>query len=293
MVVISRPFKVRAEKAKNTALKLLQEKGIQAPPVPTKKILRELGKLFYFYISQCTDFAEEEAFSICKNGMYYIYINDDLPNGRDNFTYAHEIAHIVLQHHQEFDVDNLTDHERWILDREADIFAANFLMPEDWVRKRIEGKCYISVPEIGLLKDIFAVSWEAMIYRLDELEIQSKMVAYRTFANRRIVKKRNQKFLECPKCGNTDIARDALFCKICGMYLFNDCTSLDCGKHNDLNARYCIYCGAETTLFRSGVLKAWDQNQEAKKGITARSIPENRKQHRIIETALKGGFDDH
>jgi len=257
------PFRVRAEEAKTATIKFLKQKCIQAPPVPVKKMLRELGSLFYFYISQCPDFAKEEAFSIYKDGAYFIYINADLPCGRDNFTYAHEIAHIILLHHQ-LDVDELTEHEHWVLDREADIFAATLLMPEDWIedwlKQHNEGKGFISIPEIGQLKDLFAVSWGAMIYRLDELELQSKTVAYKTFTARnptghaREMFKFENRIRECPRCGNTDISSDDQYCKYCGLHLFNECSNVNCGKRNDADALYCVHCGSETSFFRAGIL---------------------------------------
>lgn len=257
-----KPTKIRKHRARAAAIWFLRELGLEAPPVPARKIIKKLGRLFYFHNWQGPDFAKEEGFSyLDEDGTYRIYINKDLPAGRDNFTYAHETAHIVLKHHEEFDVDYLTDPEYKILDREADIFAAELLMPKEWVLQAV--RYPITVREIGRLKGLFEVSWEAMINRLDELNICSKEECERLFEEWRqaqcnykaeipavmelaftlegglvemppnIASKRfifpevdgNMRFTKCPICGNTDFSPNARYCKKCGQYLYNSCTN--------------------------------------------------------------------
>lgn len=82
------------------------------------------------------------------------------------------MAHIVLKHFQIYDCNFLNDEELIILDREANIFVREFLMPEKLVRMYAIPP--VSVPALGSLKEKFDVSWEAMINRLDELGIQNK-----------------------------------------------------------------------------------------------------------------------
>ncbi|MEW8960056.1 MAG: ImmA/IrrE family metallo-endopeptidase [Moorella sp. (in: firmicutes)] len=103
---------------------------------------------------------------------YKVYINICQPDGRINWTYTHELAHIVLKHFQTYDCNSLNDEELSILDLEANIFVREFLMPEKMVR--IYAIPPVSVPALGRLKEKFDVSWEAMINRLDELGIQNK-----------------------------------------------------------------------------------------------------------------------
>jgi len=180
-----RPVRVRAAQAQATARFFLHEMSVQAPPVPVKKMIKKLGRLFYFHNLQDPDFINEQAFSYHDGTTYRIYINRDLPDGRDNFTYAHEIGHIVLKHHEKFELDNLTDKEYWILDREANIFAAHCLMPENLTLAVVRSP--ITIGEIGRLKDTFGVSWEAMVNRLDELGIQSKDKTKQLFRDRKSV----------------------------------------------------------------------------------------------------------
>ncbi|MBE3586530.1 MAG: ImmA/IrrE family metallo-endopeptidase [Thermoanaerobacter sp.] len=262
-----KPTRIRATWAKKAAQQFLQKMNIHAPPVPVKQLLKKLGRLFYFYNWQEPGFAKEDGFSLPdKNGTYRIYINKDLPAGRDNFTYAHETAHIVLKHHEEFDIDYLTDLEYKIIDREADIFATELLMPKEWVLTVVHYP--ITVQEIGRLKDLFQVSWEAMINRLDDLGICTKEKCKEMLAEWRQWKHmlaewsyaystskpyykiytaergelimngfklkefkfpevdENMRFLECPTCGNTDFSPKAKYCKKCGQYLYNSCNNV-------------------------------------------------------------------
>lgn len=71
----------------------------------------------------------------------------------------------------------------------------------------------------------------------------------------------------CPICGNSELY-DGNYCFICGTYLVNRCTNdnMDsddfCGSANPGNARYCQYCGCETTFYRDQLLKDWREVKE-------------------------------
>ncbi len=74
----------------------------------------------------------------------------------------------------------------------------------------------------------------------------------------------NSKALCCPICNNEELPTEGNHCPICGIELVNQCTNVDsygygCGALAAGNARYCIYCGAETTFFHNGFLKPWTE----------------------------------
>lgn len=78
--------------------------------------------------------------------------------------------------------------------------------------------------------------------------------------------------LICPRCGNEQMAGNGRYCRICSSNLVNRCIndgdSYDsCGKIAPGNARYCEYCGCETTFFKDELLKPW---KEAKEEILSR-----------------------
>ncbi len=200
MIGLMHPGRVRADVAKTAALALLKKYNIQVPPVPVEKIIKqENWQLSYFYTSQDPEFANEEGFCRLNEGRYYLYLNAELPAGRDSWTYAHETAHIILKHHELYDVDALTEHEKWLLDREANIFAANYLMSEGWILDRIDNSQILIIADIYNLKTQFGVSWEAMINRLDELNVQSKNFTHSMFNHRRKLVQQDGLIIEADK----------------------------------------------------------------------------------------------
>ena len=65
---------------------------------------------------------------------------------------------------------------------------------------------------------------------------------------------------ECPNCRNEEIENDSEYCAICGSYILNTCTNqlISCEHAFDPlpgNARYCPYCGAETTYLQNGFIE--------------------------------------
>lgn len=74
----------------------------------------------------------------------------------------------------------------------------------------------------------------------------------------------HSKTLYCPVCDNEEIPIEGNHCPICGTNLVNQCTNIElygnsCGALAAGNARYCIYCGSETTFFHDGLLKPWTE----------------------------------
>nr|MBO2495052.1 hypothetical protein [Clostridia bacterium] len=72
------------------------------------------------------------------------------------------------------------------------------------------------------------------------------------------------KVLKCPICGNEEVGESEYeeYCIICGTYLINKCTSMNCERIVPGNARYCPYCGSQTTFFRDELLLPWEVAQK-------------------------------
>lgn len=94
---------------------------------------------------------------------YLICINNKDTLGRQRFTLAHEIAHILLGHFDNFDLDNPVDHE--VLDKHANVCASNLLMPNH-ILARFE---HFSTEYIA---KAFNVSHSALAVRLQYCDIE-------------------------------------------------------------------------------------------------------------------------
>lgn len=256
-----RPCRVRSSYARSKARMYHREMNWFAPPIVVVELIEQYGKVKWHKDAG-------DGFTLYdprKRKKYIVSIDETMVQGRITWTLCHELAHIVLGHFIGFDMDNLSDRENFILDREADIFVTEFLMPEEWVSTFCGHPLTLS--GLGKLVNTFNVSWEAMINRLDELGFYSKSYINRLFGDRRVVREepaeyhvnighrrkvtiainyctaqirgrrlvpitipkidQNFRFLECPFCGNAKFSEDAKYCMRCGFYLYNTCTNLE------------------------------------------------------------------
>lgn len=91
---------------------------------------------------------------------------DRLPVEHWIFSAAHELAHLLL-HLQAYKVDEeLEDKDE---ERDADVFASHFLMPDAVFRREWEDTVGLPLFDRVLkLKRVFRVSWRTVLYRLTE-----------------------------------------------------------------------------------------------------------------------------
>lgn len=98
-----------------------------------------------------------------------IYVNGQDHKERQKFTVAHELGHYFL--HMPDDENEFIVSFRGLqnqVEREADIFACEILMP-DAIMKSVYNE--VPFPTVSYLAGIFGVSKQAMRIRLDELEL--------------------------------------------------------------------------------------------------------------------------
>lgn len=235
-----------------------------------------------------------------------VYDDDVSVKSRIRWTIMHEIGHIVLGHLRDFEQNNLwrggvTNKEHWVLERETNIFTAEVLAPmailmevktfdpADILRffqlsKEASENRQNDIVTYGLhisyimnsmpqLRDHFKLYIAPVaICSRSNLDLPERLIGKMTEVIRMYDKapyaKVNQvgRFWECPKCRNTDFSTDALYCKMCGHYLFNDCQNHPddyndnfCGKRNQGDARYCESCGNETYLLKAGLIMSWEE----------------------------------
>lgn len=160
------PLKARLSLVELTARNTLYEAKIFEPPVPAKILLERHAVVHWFSDDEIEGFCTEE------EDRKHIFLNRLMTKGRDNFTYAHELAHLQMNH-LKINQSKVTAWHEHHIKREADYFAACLLMPEDWIRQAC-GNDTIGLCHLRGLVQIFDVSWEAMTNRLDELKICEK-----------------------------------------------------------------------------------------------------------------------
>lgn len=252
------------------------------------------------------------------NDKKYTYNNVNCKE-RISWTLAHEVGHICLGHLTDFEdvmVDhylNKTNYE--VLEKEANRFAAELLSPTIVLQKlkvtnRRDIRLICNLSKKASYNRERNIEWYAnnSIYNkfrkfykkqfnsilkpvslcvdpdlISKLNIKTlkrkKEVNILSTTYNYVETNENGKFINCPQCGNENFSEEANFCKLCGLYLYNNCSnSLDtvtaeyqqdfCGKENPGDARYCEYCGAPTLLFRKGILKSWKEIIESHNSIT-------------------------
>ncbi len=222
---------------------------------------------------------------------------------RQNFTIAHELAHIFLGH-LEIPKKNKNRAMVAMEELEADEFAGRLLMPEKLLLKsNLQG-------ERSRGAAAFLVSERALFMRLNNLKrldlisapshpvcsrcgndhispvatycsICGALLDEESTTGVRIIEYPSpletdeHRIMLCPVCGNDDFSPSASFCKICGLPLQNNCGNDDyytgCNHLNELNARYCECCGAQTTYSKHLKFPRWqDEQREFIKAMTHR-----------------------
>ena len=112
-----------------------------------------------------------------------IFVNPKARAERKRFTVAHELGHFVLHRTAQatFNCDKESVYSGIDtlkkIEREADDFASNLLMPGNMLRDRIDGK-RIDIHLLGELAKEFGVSLEAMCIRLIKFTEQRAILVY-------------------------------------------------------------------------------------------------------------------
>ena len=123
-------------------------------------------------ISNLTDYMERAGILIIKcdmsgariDGVSYqisglppiVFLNDDIPADRERFTLAHELGHLIMH---KFPTENM--------EKEADRFAAAFLMPATDIAPDLKG---ITLEKAAALKPYWKVSIGSLLYKAKTLK---------------------------------------------------------------------------------------------------------------------------
>ncbi len=165
-----------------------------------------------------------DAFTCFYNGLYItIYKNKGRTAQRVRFSKAHELGHIVLKHFTEFEQpDSYSIHKSktyQVLEREADMFAAELLAPTP-VLKKLN---MFDVDHIQSLCDISSAVSDITISDMNQdlnVSEADKNAVLRRFHRYIFTKEYNSRLTElvCPRC-NARTGRDNKYCLVCGIEL--------------------------------------------------------------------------
>ncbi|WFO45981.1 XRE family transcriptional regulator [Bacillus pumilus] len=162
----------------------VNEKLIKEIAIETRNILglnNQDNKNLLFLLEKSGLFIVERDLSV-KTDAYSSWVNNDRPiivlsnfkksSVRRNFDLAHELGHLLL--HYKMNILELTTAEYEKVEREANLFASSFLLPEELflndmksVRRKSNPNSYIE------LKEKWHVSIAALAYRAYQLNLLS------------------------------------------------------------------------------------------------------------------------
>ena len=132
-----------------------------------------------FLIRKPLDIDGLSGFSTCFEKQFIVYLNSNFTLGHERYTGAHELYHIIYNDYiLTKEKILLNDEKHKTEDIKAEVFASEFLMPEDYV-KEVFFKI-VNVDENSVLQrhiirmhNHFKVSYKAMLKRLIQLDLCS------------------------------------------------------------------------------------------------------------------------
>lgn len=128
----------------------------QLPPGPVQNLIRVIEDAGGIVIKCDFGTNKVDALSQWLPGYPPIFlVNSAIPTDRMRFTLSHEIGHITMHR---------TPTEK--MEREADAFAAEFLMPEREIRPHLS---YVDIARLAAMKPYWRVAMSALLYRASEL----------------------------------------------------------------------------------------------------------------------------
>lgn len=247
------------------------EKNIKIFPIDIINIIRKFnwGLITYEQMAinnncKIEDICEclgTDGYSIYNGKNYTIAYNNTIKSqGRINFTLAHEIGHIILNHHKDFEVtevlgDNFSKEEYKILENEANCFARNILAPSPLVNKLSFFNKIIDIDTT------FNITYPAMLTRLNLLKND---LYYLT--DEKILNMQNifQRYNYCRNCKRKHMPTNYQYCINCGsnklvegagFMIYKTKIELDnhkkakkcpkCDNEEILEGNYCKICGLE------------------------------------------------
>lgn len=168
---------IRRSKIQAMVEGLLAKNGVTEAPVPLMRIAKACGARIHVdsLDGDLSGFLYRD-----KKGAV-IGINTHHSSARQNFTLAHELAHLLLHEQEQLHVDHgfrvrlrndVSSQGTDEVEREANHFAASLLMPKKFIEKDLEEVDCVDLLDDDLLYDMarkYGVSTQALVNRLKNL----------------------------------------------------------------------------------------------------------------------------
>ena len=174
---MAKPMNVRRQTIERSVDSLLEKYSVEfsksGPAVPVWKIASGEGN----QIKKRRLEDDVSGFLLQKDGEKFIGVNTSQSQVRQRFTVAHELGHSLLHKmeavhiDQSFRIDYRNRNSQTgtsITEREANLFAATLLMPEQFIEQSLGGQI-IEIDDEELIKKLaksYNVSGQAMTFRL-------------------------------------------------------------------------------------------------------------------------------
>jgi Zn-dependent peptidase ImmA (M78 family)/transcriptional regulator with XRE-family HTH domain len=143
------------------AKKLRQFWNIPSGPIINLfELIERHGVIIIFCDFESTDIDGRSMYT--DNKQPIVYINKNLPVDRQRFTLAHELGHLVM--HIGFSVPENRD-----VEKEAQKFSSEFLIPENDLRKQVLG--HLAMSSLADLKRYWKISMQAILYKAFDSKI--------------------------------------------------------------------------------------------------------------------------
>jgi Zn-dependent peptidase ImmA (M78 family)/DNA-binding XRE family transcriptional regulator len=145
----------------STAAKLLRNALSYEPDTPIRNLMNRLESHGIVILMLPEEIKRLDAFSLWIDGtLPVIVLNSGKPGDRQRMNASHEVGHIVL--HQSF-------HGGSDIENEAKAFAAEFLLPEEAMRRELIPP--VTLSSLADMKLRWGVALQALIVRARELNI--------------------------------------------------------------------------------------------------------------------------
>lgn len=149
----------------------------QAPIRSLDQILEEKCGLKIFYLPIPEERGIFGMFTSDENRGGCILVNANPTTGNQLFSLAHEYGHFIF-HKKRLGVISFEKEGNYLDERLANYFASEFLIPENAITDvfniRIKNRKDATAGDIIYLADYFGVSFQAMVYRLNNLRLLSE-----------------------------------------------------------------------------------------------------------------------